>query len=63
MFGASTNEFMAQPVNLTTGQPDASGQTLTPQHVNRAIRNLMGVGSTSLADNYPLNVPDFRIFG
>ena len=63
VFGASTNEFMAQPVNLTTGQPDASGQTLTPQHVNRAIRNLMGVGSTSLADNYPLNVPDFRIFG
>lgn len=63
VFGASTNEFMAQPVNLTTGQPDVSGQTLTPQHVNRAIRNLMGVGSTSLADNYPLNVPDFRIFG
>lgn len=63
VFGASTNEFMAQPVNLTTGQPDAGGTVLTPEHVNRALRNQLGVGSSSLADNYPLNVPDFRIFG
>jgi uncharacterized protein (DUF1501 family) len=63
VFGASTADFLSQPVNLTTGQPDAAGEILTPQHVNRAIRNLMGVGSSSLADNYPLNVPDFRIFG
>ncbi|MEC8104510.1 MAG: DUF1501 domain-containing protein [Pseudomonadota bacterium] len=63
VFGASTDAFMAQPVNLSSGQPDASGVVLTPEHVNREIRRLMGVGSSTLAANYPLNVDDFRIFG
>ncbi|MEK9711354.1 MAG: DUF1501 domain-containing protein [Thalassolituus sp.] len=62
VFGASTNEFMAQPVNLTTGQPDENGVVLTPEHVNREIRRLMGVGGSTLAASYPINVDDFSIF-
>jgi len=62
VFGASTNAFLAQPVNLTTGQPDDNGVVLTPEHVNREIRRLMGVGSSPIASNYPINVADFNIF-
>lgn len=62
VFGASTSAFLAQSLNTSTGVADASGQQMTPAHVNRALRDLLGMGSASLAGEYPLPENPFRIF-
>lgn len=62
-FGSSTSEFMSQPLNTTTGAADAAGTVLTPAHVNLALREHLGLGSSALAGTYPLNTSPFRIFG
>lgn len=63
VFGSSTSDFSSQPLNATTGARDDSGTVMTPAHVNVALRDLMGVGSSSLSGSYPINVSPFRIFG
>ena len=63
VFGASTSEFMSRPINFTTGAADDAGAVMTPEHVNLALREHLGVGGSSLSGTYPINVSPFRIFG
>ena len=62
VFGASTDKFRSQKLNLTTGQPDENGQLLTPAHVNLALRKELGIHSNTFAVRYPLHVDDFDAF-
>ncbi|MDK2776274.1 MAG: DUF1501 domain-containing protein [Pseudomonadota bacterium] len=62
VFGASSADFRALSLNYSTGLEDSSGGTLTPAHVNLAIRKLMGVDTSSLSASYPLNLTSFNIF-
>lgn len=62
VFGTSTSEYRAQTLNRSTGLADASGDKLTPAHVNQALRKLLGVDQSVLNSNYPLRVNDFDIF-
>lgn len=62
VFGASTTEFRSQAVNRQTGLPDSSGEVLEPKHVNIALRQLMGIDSSGVVGNYPLNFTPFNIF-
>ena len=63
VFGASTNDFRAQKINRQTGLADSAGDTLGPQHVNNALRELMGIQNSPLIADYPLNANPFNIFG
>ena len=62
VFGASTSSFLAQNLNRSTGLADENGAKLTPAHVNHALRGLLGLQASPLADSYPLRVSDFNIF-
>jgi uncharacterized protein (DUF1501 family) len=62
VFGASTDKFRAQKLDLTTGQANTNGQLLTPAHVNLALRKELGIADNSMALQYPLTVDDFSIF-
>lgn len=62
-FGSSTIDFLSQPLNTTTGAVDDAGIIMTPEHVNLALREHLGVGASSLSGTYPINVSPFRIFG
>ena len=62
VFGASTDKFMSQPLNRTTGMPDSNGESLTPAHVNLALRKELGIDDHEFARQYPLTVDDFSIF-
>ncbi|WP_430462843.1 DUF1501 domain-containing protein [Thalassolituus sp. LLYu03] len=62
VFGQSTDAFLAQKINRSTGLADTSGDVLTPAHVNQALRELLGVDGGTLSDNYPLRVNAFDIF-
>lgn len=62
VFGASTIDFRAQAINRQTGLPDSNGDVLGPHHVNNALRQLMGINSSAVAGNYPLNFNAFNIF-
>ena len=61
-FGASTDKFRSQKLNLATGGVDTAGQLLTPAHVNSALRKELGIADNTLAVRFPLNVDDFDIF-
>ncbi|MCA6064991.1 DUF1501 domain-containing protein [Thalassolituus marinus] len=62
VFGRSTDAFMAQTLNRGTGLPDAGGAKLTPAHVNQALRELLAVDQSPLAETYALRVEGFNIF-
>ena len=62
VFGQSTDAFMAQALNTTTGQADASGREMTPAHVNRALREMLGIANAGITGSYPLPDNPFRIF-
>lgn len=63
VFGASTTDFRAQSINPQTGLAEASGDMLGPQHVNQALRELMGIQNNPLMADYPLAANPFNIFG
>lgn len=63
VFGASTTAFRSQKLNLQTGQPDNSGVVMTAAHVNQALRRKLGIHNHAFAQEYPLSVEDFNIFG
>lgn len=62
VFGASTSDFRAQPVNTRTGRADSGGRVLTPAHVNAALRDFIGINGHAQLDPYPLSDSGFRLF-
>jgi len=62
VFGASSSDFRSLSINRNTGLADNGGETLTPAHVNRELRRLLGVENSPLADSYPLSLNAFNIF-
>jgi len=62
VFGASTDKFRSQPLDLSSGQAHVNGQLLTPAHVNLALRKELGIADNELSLGYPINVDDFAIF-
>ncbi|GGY34353.1 hypothetical protein GCM10011297_04240 [Bacterioplanes sanyensis] len=62
VFGATTADFRAQPVNRRSGRPDSGGEVLTTAHVNAALRDFVGIGDHTSLSPYPLNDGGFRLF-
>lgn len=62
VFGASTEKFRSQTLDLSTGQANPNGKLLTPAHVNLALRKELGIADNSLSKKYPLTTDDFAIF-
>jgi uncharacterized protein (DUF1501 family) len=62
VFGASTDKFRSQALDLNSGQASANGKLLTPAHVNLALRKELGIHDNTFATRFPLNVDDFAIF-
>ena len=62
VFGATTDTFNVEKVNLSTGLPDSNGLLLEPGHVNQELRKILGVSQSPLAELFPLPQSNFDIF-
>ncbi|MEY4642337.1 MAG: hypothetical protein RLZZ227_2331 [Pseudomonadota bacterium] len=60
--GATNGNFEAMKLNASTLQPHSSGITVTPKHVHRALRDMLGVPAQFDAQ-FPLNVERLPLFG
>ena len=54
VLGATTHGHRTIPVNRETFQPDEDGIILTPAHVHRALREMLGVNAHNVARDFPL---------
>ena len=62
VFGATSDDFNVEKINVTSGLPDTSGLVLEPAHVNQELRKLLGVADHPLAELFPLPESNFNIF-
>lgn len=62
VFGATSDDFNVEKINVTSGLPDSSGLVLEPAHVNQELRKLLGVADHPLAELFPLPESNFNIF-
>ncbi len=65
VIGGSTPDFRARAVDPAHFQPvdgSANGVVLTPAHVHRALRTLLGLTGTTLDQQFPINVEELGLF-
>lgn len=62
VFGASDEQFNALPVNVQSGATDSSGIVITPAHVQKQLRKLVGIDSSLTSAGFPLSVEDINLF-
>lgn len=59
--GATDENFRALKLSASTLQPDSNGLIVTPQHVQRALRDFLAVPA-QFDQRYPINVPRLPLF-
>ncbi len=62
VFGATSEQFRALPVNSSTGLHDEAGIILTPAHVHKELRVLAGIDQASATLEFPISQQVLSLF-